>query len=76
MTNRTENRVRERAYAIWEKEGRPEGQDRRHWKEAEVELRGETTKVNEQARKQIEETETATGAIGVPIPPPSMASPD
>ncbi|MBB3309124.1 hypothetical protein FHT78_000853 [Rhizobium sp. BK196] len=76
MTERNEDRVRERAYAIWEKEGRPEGQDRRHWNEAEAELRGETTKVNEQARKQIEETETATGATDVPIPPPSMASPD
>ncbi|MBB3590166.1 hypothetical protein FHX08_000510 [Rhizobium sp. BK529] len=74
MTDRNEDRVRERAYAIWEKEGRPDGEDLRHWSAAEAELRGETT--NEQARKQIEETEAATRATGVPVPPPSLASPD
>ena len=74
MTDRNEDRVRERAYAIWEKEGRPDGEDLRHWSAAETELRGETT--NEQARKQIEETEAATRATGVPVPPPSLASPD
>lgn len=34
MANR-EQRVRERAYAIWEHEGRPEGQAERHWRMAE-----------------------------------------
>jgi hypothetical protein len=34
-----EQRVRERAYAIWEREGRPEGGTERHWARAEEELR-------------------------------------
>jgi hypothetical protein len=32
-------RVRERAYAIWEAEGRPHGNDLAHWFQAEAELR-------------------------------------
>src|SRR5689334_23583134 len=30
----TEQRIRERAYRIWEEEGRPEGRDREHWERA------------------------------------------
>ena len=26
--------IRERAYAIWEREGRPEGRERQHWEQA------------------------------------------
>jgi DNA-binding response OmpR family regulator len=36
-----EQRVRERAYALWEREGRPEGEEVRHWAEAEAALRAE-----------------------------------
>jgi hypothetical protein len=36
-----ETRVRERAYAIWEREGRPEGGAEQHWAQAEAELRAE-----------------------------------
>ena len=36
-----QDRVRERAYAIWEREGRPEGGADRHWAQAEAELRAE-----------------------------------
>jgi hypothetical protein len=36
-----EDRVRERAYALWEREGRPEGGAERHWAQAEEELRAE-----------------------------------
>lgn len=58
MTERNEDRVRQRAYAIWEEEGRPDGEDLCHWSDAETELRGETT------REQIEEIKAATGATG------------
>lgn len=34
-------KIRERAYAIWEGEGRPEGGAERHWTRAEDELRAE-----------------------------------
>jgi len=36
-----QDKVRERAYAIWEREGRPEGGAERHWTRAEEELRAE-----------------------------------
>ncbi|EJJ25835.1 DUF2934 domain-containing protein [Rhizobium sp. CF142] len=75
MTERNEDRVRQRAYAIWEEQGRPDGEDLCHWSDAEAELRGETAKANEQARKQIEETEAATRATGAPIPPPRWRAP-
>ena len=39
---RPEDRIRERAYQIWESEGQPWGQHERHWYQAEEELsRGE-----------------------------------
>jgi hypothetical protein len=31
-------RIRERAYAIWEQTGRPEGRERQHWEQAAREL--------------------------------------
>ncbi len=36
-----EDRVRARAYALWEREGRPEGRAEEHWRQAEEELRAE-----------------------------------
>jgi hypothetical protein len=36
-----EDKVRARAYAIWERRGRPEGEAERHWAQAEEELRAE-----------------------------------
>lgn len=38
MTDDREQWVQQRAYAIWEAEGRPEGRDRTHWEQAEREL--------------------------------------
>ena len=40
MDGEQEERLRERAYAIWEREGRPDGQAERHWAQAEAELGG------------------------------------
>jgi DUF2934 family protein len=36
-----EDKVRARAYAIWERRGWPEGEAERHWAQAEEELRAE-----------------------------------
>ncbi len=33
------DRVRARAYALWESSGRPEGNEEQHWAQAEEELR-------------------------------------
>ncbi|MCZ7853149.1 DUF2934 domain-containing protein [Agrobacterium salinitolerans] len=38
MDHDREAEIRERARAIWEKEGRPEGHHERHWMEAEQEV--------------------------------------
>jgi hypothetical protein len=36
-----EQRIRERAYAIWESEGRPAGRAEAHWLQAEAEIADE-----------------------------------
>jgi len=36
--------IRDRAYVIWEREGRPQGRDRDHWLQAAWELSGEAAK--------------------------------
>jgi hypothetical protein len=33
-----ETRIRQRAYAIWEQSGRPEGCERQHWEQAAREI--------------------------------------
>jgi hypothetical protein len=33
-----EDQIRERAYLIWERQGRPEGQQDEHWKQASLEV--------------------------------------
>ena len=33
-----ENRIRQRAYELWEKDGRPEGRHAEHWERARREL--------------------------------------
>lgn len=38
----TQAQIRALSYAIWEREGRPDGRDRDHWFRAESELAGET----------------------------------
>jgi hypothetical protein len=38
MANDRENEIRERAYAIWEQEQRPTGEDMKHWLRAWQEI--------------------------------------
>jgi hypothetical protein len=38
MTAERERRIRERAYQIWEEEGRPSGRELEHWTQAEGEI--------------------------------------
>ena len=33
-----ERKIRDRAYAIWEREGRPQGRESEHWRQAEREV--------------------------------------
>ncbi len=48
-----EDRIRRRAHAIWEREGRPEGRHQEHW---------------EQARREIEAEEGAAAPDASPRP--------
>ncbi len=41
MDHEFEERLRHRAYAIWEAEGRPHGRDCAHWEQAQQELTGD-----------------------------------
>ncbi|ASY66089.1 Cell division protein FtsW (plasmid) [Sinorhizobium sojae CCBAU 05684] len=61
-----EELIRRRAYAIWENEGRPDGQDKRHWEQASREMaRGN-------GPDPMEETEGTTGALNAPAAPASL----
>lgn len=52
-----EHRIRERAYEIWERQGRPEGKALDHWAQATAEIGVEEREASEEA--QLE----ATGAV-------------
>jgi hypothetical protein len=41
MSDEREPAIRQRAYAIWEQEGRPDGKSLAHWLQAETEIRAE-----------------------------------
>ncbi len=72
---------RERAYKIWEDEGRPEGAHEDHWKRAgdqhslAQQQSDDVTKVNQEADDQFanEDSDTENAAD---IKPPSAISPD
>jgi len=44
MSEATRQKMAERAYLIWESQGRPHGYDRQHWIQAEAEILGKGTK--------------------------------
>lgn len=56
MQSDRETRIRDRAQAIWEEEGRPEGRDREHWERAAAE-------VNAEERAGEQEADTASPYI-------------
>jgi hypothetical protein len=61
MEQDREERIRVRAYEIWEREGRQEGSDLAHWEQAENELREE-----EAGERQPAEEADATPAAATP----------
>ena len=69
MSNR-EDRIREIAYLLWEEEGRPAGQQARHWQRAESAV--EQEEAEESERKVVEgEPPGATPDEDVTLPPVS-----
>ncbi len=61
MTNFNEEQVRERAYYIWEREGRPEGKQADHWQVALRELALEAS-----SPKKTIRSKSANGASADP----------
>jgi hypothetical protein len=49
-----EQRVRERAYRIWEREGRPDGKSVEHWMQAEAEIVAEEQGLEQEAELESE----------------------
>jgi hypothetical protein len=77
MQTTREDKVRLRAYQIWEEEGRPEGEDIVHWYRADSEIepeRQQTQAELDSKPSDMEETESATHAIEAPQAPPVLSS--
>lgn len=76
-----EQQRRERAYKIWEDEGRPEGAHEDHWRRAEEQHElteqesDDVTKVNQQLDDKFAKDSKPDGAA-TDIRPPSTVSPD
>lgn len=49
MESNREQRIRQRAYEIWEREGRPHGRDAEHWQQAAAEIDAETVPAGAEA---------------------------
>jgi len=66
--NSRDDRIRELAHLLWEEEGRPAGQEARHWQMAESAVEQEEA---EEAERKIVEGEPpgSTGAEDVVLPP-------
>jgi hypothetical protein len=65
-----DERIRKRAYELWEKENRPEGKEKEHWAQAEREL-SESERNGEappEASPSGSESETTVGIVAeVPV---------
>jgi hypothetical protein len=79
--NEKEQQQRERAYKIWEDEGRPEGAHEDHWRRAEEQheldeqASDDVTKVNQEADDEFARDDTDL-EDAPKIRPPSTFSPD
>ncbi len=59
MSDDKQDRIRQRAHAIWEGQGRPEGQDREHWAQATREIEAEDTAKKKPAGKAAPKAKAA-----------------
>lgn len=67
MNTGKEEKIRQRAYEIWQREGRPSGRDRDHWSQAQAEITREEREGNPGAT-------SAMGGNGGGQPQPSASS--
>lgn len=57
-----EGRIRQRAYEIWEQEGRPHGEDLKHWLQAFQEIAASTEASGQTAKKPRSKKTATAGA--------------
>lgn len=57
MTDRSEQQIRERAYALWEKEGSPDGRDAEFWERARLMLEAESAPATARPSQSPEDRE-------------------
>ena len=70
MESDRDARIRERAYAIWEREGQPHGRHVEHWIQAKAEIAAEEQTASDKARPV-----GASTAPGAAQPSPPAAQP-
>jgi hypothetical protein len=66
MSKTREERIRERAYIIWEREGGPHGRNTDHWRQAEIEIENDERSVVP-AASSSEEIARQSGATSAPV---------
>ncbi|KQZ15203.1 hypothetical protein ASD44_14930 [Mesorhizobium sp. Root554] len=64
MFDDKQDRIRKRAHAIWENEGRPDGAHERHWHQAATEIDAEKTKSIASSKKSPARAKAATKPAG------------
>lgn len=62
----SEAAIRERAYDIWEREGRPHGRDFEHWVRAQVELTAEVSLVGDRRNPAPPRPRPANAKVAAP----------
>ena len=67
-----ESRVRARAYALWESEGRPAGRDAEHWLVSEQATRAELAATADPAPKKAAKPKAAPRKKAAPKPRPAV----
>ena len=68
-----ENQIRERAYYLWEEEGRPHDRAQAHWAMAEVALRETTARKAASSAKKRGERSSPQATSASPVPRTSGA---
>lgn len=66
--------IKERAYHIWVREGRPHGRDFEHWVQAQVELEAELPQRNGAAAKAKPAAPRRTAAVKAATAPKAVAA--
>jgi len=62
VTDDKQERIRQRAHAIWEQAGRPEGAHQRHWDQASSEIEAEGTGSRPKAKARSKQAPAAKEA--------------